>query len=258
MSAEVAVAPERDLIGLASILRTNHAAYTDLVGSYQKTAGPRATDAPKLLDPVLTAARELGPARSVLELGCADGVFTSWLAREGLSVTAIEYSEGMRRAAEDRLRADGAPVDRVTFLPHEFHNGDAPLASLEGRRFDVVVAMAFVHLFPARIDLEVLRRIREHLAPHGVAFLTTTVEQEDRRGFDLKRGPHGSRVRYRSRYTEDTFLGLVAAAGLEVRDKRCLVDPRAVGKTWLDVVAGHPGEPALPDAAADGRSSLTS
>jgi SAM-dependent methyltransferase len=242
------------LSSLDTILETNRAAYSDLVDSYRATADARADDAPMLLEPVLAAARERGSrAASVLELGCADGVFTSWLAREGLAVTAVEYSPRMRCATRHRLRSDRAPLDRVRLVRHEFHNGGEPVPGLRGNVYDVVVAMAFVHLFPERIDLEVIRQIRRHLAPGGVAFLTTTVEEKDGGGFDVKDGPHGSRVRYRSRYTEETFIELVGAAGLDVLDKRCLVDPRIDGKTWLDLIVGHPENAPLLKASVDRR-----
>ncbi|GAB3163232.1 hypothetical protein GCM10027059_17340 [Myceligenerans halotolerans] len=232
---------------LNTILETNRAAYSDLVDTYRATAEARAVDAPTLFEPVLAAARERGGrAASALELGCADGVFTSWLARKGLTVTAVEYSARMRCATRHRLRTDGAPLERVKMIGHEFHNGGEPLPPLRGRVFDVVVAMAFVHLFPAGTDLKVLQQIGGHLAPGGVAFLTTTVEEEDRRGFELKEGPHGSRVRYRSRYTATRFIELVNAAGLEVRDKQYQVDPRIKGKTWLDVIVGHPDDSPRP------------
>lgn len=238
---------------LSQILATNCVAYTELVDSYRATADARAADAPELLGPVLAAAREKGgPIVSALELGCADGVFTSWLAREGLTVTAVEYSEPMRDAARSRLRADKAPLNRVTILPHEFHNGDTILPPLRNKFFDVVIAMAFVHLFPAGVDLAVLRQVGRHLAPGGVAFLTTTVENEDRRGFDVKEGPHASRIRYRSRYTEATFIQLVETAGLEVKDKRCLMDPRVKGKTWLDLIVKHPSGSDLLQPPVDG------
>ncbi|RPF21277.1 class I SAM-dependent methyltransferase [Myceligenerans xiligouense] len=223
--------------------------------SYRATAHARAVDAPVLLDPVLATARAKGgPVASVLELGCADGVFTSWLAREGLTVTAVEYSARMRCATRHRLRSDAAPLERVKMIGHEFHNGGEPLPPLRGRVFDVVIAMAFVHLFPAGTDLKVLQQIGRHLAPGGVAFLTTTVEEEDRRGFEFKDGPHGSRVRYRSRYTATSFIELVNAAGLEVRDKQYQVDPRVEGKTWLDVIVGHPGDSPRPAPSRPGAS----
>lgn len=250
MSAEVAVPPGAPAHGLTlrRILDENQAAYSGLVDAYRATAALRAADAPLLLQPVLNAldarrSRDTPPptTASVLELGCADGVFTSWMARRGLVVTAVEYAEPMRRAARERLAADRAPRGRVTILPDEFHDGNETAMPLRGRRFDVVVAMAFVHLFPAETDLAVLRQIADLLAPDGVAFLTTTVETEDRRGFELKEGPHGSRSRYRSRYTEDTFLALVGAAGLEVLNKECQMDPQVDEKTWLDVIAVHPG-----------------
>lgn len=234
--------PPKDVVDW--ILAANRATYTRLAPSYCATADLRAHDAPKLLEPVLATARERNEREptSALELGCADGVFTSWLARNGLSVTVVEYADKMRRAAKERFDADRVPQGQVRILPHEFHNGGVPLPALRDRTFDVVIAMAFVHLFPAGIDLAVLRQIRAHLAPRGVAFLTTTVEHEDQRGFVVKQGPHGSQARYRSRYQARTFLDLVESAGFTVLDKEYVIDSQMEGKTWLDVIVGHAGE----------------
>jgi SAM-dependent methyltransferase len=237
---------------ISMILETNRAAYTELVDSYRATARARAEDAPMLLEPVLAAARTKGGrVASVLELGCADGVFTSWLARQGLMVTAIEYSPRMRCAARHQLRTDRVPLDRVKMIGREFHNGGEPLPALRNKVFDVVIAMAFVHLFPTPVDLEVLRQIGRHLAPGGVAFLTTTAEEEDQHGFDSKESPHGSRIRYRSRYTEARFMDLVNAAGLEIQDKQHQLDPRIEGKTWLDLIVGHPKDSPLLEPSVD-------
>jgi ubiquinone/menaquinone biosynthesis C-methylase UbiE len=43
------------------------------------------------------------PGEAIVDLGCGTGLFSHWLAREGLRVTGVDLSEGMLRRASRRL-----------------------------------------------------------------------------------------------------------------------------------------------------------
>ena len=68
---------------------------------------------------------------AALDLGCGTGRHTLWLAREGASVTALDFSEGMLAAARAKPGAEA-----VRFVVHDLHE-PLPFAS---SAFDLVVS----------------------------------------------------------------------------------------------------------------------
>src|SRR5262245_18573708 len=75
----------------------------------------------------------VGDARGLaaLDLGCGTGRHSVWLASQGATVTAIDFSEGMLAQARSKPGADG-----VRFLVHDLHT-TLPFAD---STFDVVVS----------------------------------------------------------------------------------------------------------------------
>jgi ubiquinone/menaquinone biosynthesis C-methylase UbiE len=77
--------------------------------------------------------RELGDVAglAVLDLGCGTGRHALWLAAQGASVTAVDFSEGMLEEARHKPGAEA-----VRFLAHDLHE---PLP-FGDRSFDLVVS----------------------------------------------------------------------------------------------------------------------
>jgi len=70
--------------------------------------------------------------RDVIEIGCGTGINTEWLAEQAASVHALDFSEGMLRHAEARVRSP-----HVRFLRHDIRSA-WPTADASA---DVVIAM---------------------------------------------------------------------------------------------------------------------
>ena len=91
--------------------------------------------------------------RDVIEIGCGTGINTEWLAGQARSVRALDFSEGMLRHAQDRVRSP-----RVRFEQHDIRSA-WPVADASA---DVVVAMLVLehveHLEP--IFAEAARALR--------------------------------------------------------------------------------------------------
>ena len=106
-----------------------------------------------LEEPVVRAA--LGAVRGsrVLDLGCGTGRHTLWLAAEGATVTAVDFSAGMLDVACRKPGAEG-----VRFVVHDLHE---PLPFGDGA-FDVVVSgLVLEHLRdPGAFFREVRRVLR--------------------------------------------------------------------------------------------------
>lgn len=233
-SATTALRPD-----LASVLDTNLAAYQALADDYRATSPLRIRHAAEWLSGPLEGNALGSPsAARALDIGCADGSHAFLLAEHGYEVTGIDFSPRMielaRRRQSDR--------HRLTFLEGEFLSGKfldsrGQITALYGQ-FELVVANAFVHLFPRPVDEEVVRRALELVAVDGTALFSTTVEDRRQEAYLAKAGGDGTRVeRWRGHYPQDDFLSLVrdAAGGEFVVTDLPTTDMR--GKAWLTVLA---------------------
>ena len=183
-------------------------------------------------------------AGHALDIGCADGAHAFLLAERGYDVTAVDFSPRMIELARAReTQHSGGP--RPTFLEGEFLTGkffDAAgeVAPPLDRRFELVVANAFVHLFPKSADEDVVRRALDLVAPGGLALFSTTIEDIRDEDFLAKPRMDGTAVeRWRGHYPKDDFLSLIrdaAGYGFLISD---LPTADMRNKPWLTVFARH-------------------
>lgn len=117
-----------------------------------------------LWPPVLKQLEKLSAPKSsgmrILDLGCGNGAFAGELSRRGYTVVGVEPSES------------GIQFARSKWPSLEFHVGSAydDLASKIGL-FDVVVSLEVVeHVYSPKSYAASIRNV---LAPHGVAILST-------------------------------------------------------------------------------------
>jgi 2-polyprenyl-6-hydroxyphenyl methylase/3-demethylubiquinone-9 3-methyltransferase len=98
---------------------------------------------------------------TVLDLGCGNGSFSGWLAREGFAVTGLDHSQsGIDLAARCYPQAS---FDR--------HDLVAPLSEVHSGRYDAVVAVEVIeHLLLPRL---LLQNARFALKTGGVLIVTT-------------------------------------------------------------------------------------
>ncbi|WP_285103641.1 class I SAM-dependent methyltransferase [Promicromonospora sp. MEB111] len=235
---------------LEAILDINRAAYDLLAGTYKGTTDIRQENAKKWLSkrvPEIT-----GPEQpTALDVGCADGTHSRVLSMLGYSVTGVDFSAPMISAARE-LMSDPTLPNKPSLLHGEFLAGrytdeGGAAASLEGRRFHLVLATAFVHLFPPEADDDAVRKVLGHVAPGGTALISTTAATANRQGLELKTGANGQVApRWRNHYTLEHFVWLVREAARDVYGARVpvqpwvVVDPDVEGKLWVDVVVNRP------------------
>lgn len=235
---------------LQAILDINRAAYDLLAGTYKGTTDIRQENAKKWLSkrvPEIT-----GPDQpTALDVGCADGTHSRVLSMLGYSVTGVDFSAPMISAARE-LMSDPTLPNKPSLLHGEFLAGrytdeDGATTSLDDRRFHLVLATAFVHLFPPEADNDAVRKVLGHVAPGGTALISTTAATADRRGLEFKVGAGGQgATRWRNHYTYRTFVWLVGEAAREVYGVKVpvqpwvIVDPDSPGKLWVDVVVTRP------------------
>lgn len=117
--------------------------------------------------------------KTVLELGCGDGINSVILAKLGANVTGIDISEGSIKTALHRAKVNGV-LDRV-----RFECSPIELANFEPMSFDVVWGDAILHHLLADLD-SVLARVRTWAKPDArILFAEPVVLSRTLRRFRL-------------------------------------------------------------------------
>ncbi|WP_454857312.1 class I SAM-dependent methyltransferase [Promicromonospora soli] len=221
-----------------------------LAGTYKGTAAVRQENAKKWLTQRLPA---INPAerRTALDVGCADGTHSRVLSALGYAVTGVDFSAQMISAARE-LADDPTLPNKPLLLHGEFLSGryvdeHGTDTQLDGACFDLVLATAFVHLFPPEADDEAVHKVLAQVAPGGTALISTTAALSNRQGLEIKSGADGQVThRWRNHYTLESFVWLVSLAARDVYGTRVsvrpwvVVDPDADGKLWVDVAVTRP------------------
>lgn len=235
---------------LQSILDINRAAYDILAGTYKGTTAVRQENAKKWLTQRLPEITGAGQP-TALDVGCADGTHSRVLSALGYAVTGVDFSAQMISAARD-LTDDPTLPNKPRLLHGEFLAGryvdeDGADARLDGARFDLVLATAFVHLFPPESDDDAVHKVLAHVAPGGTALISTTAAMSNRQGLETKAGADGRVThRWRNHYTLEYFVWLVAEAARDVYGAKVsvqpwvVVDPDSAEKLWIDVAVTRP------------------
>ncbi|MFD7306874.1 class I SAM-dependent methyltransferase [Promicromonospora sp. NPDC059942] len=219
------------------MLDANLVAYQALADDYRVTSPKRLGHAARwlpnsLLEPI--------PGERALDIGCADGSHAFLLAEFGYDVTAVDFSP--RMIGHARTRAEQGTGSRPAFLEGEFLTGKfrddvGDLVTL-APDFHLVVANAFVHLFPSPVDAEVVGTALGLVAPGGAALFSTTVEDSRTEDFLGKSLMDGTVVeRWRGRYPRTDFVDLISGVAGDGFEISHLPSTDMRDKPWVTVVA---------------------
>ncbi|MDD2707171.1 MAG: class I SAM-dependent methyltransferase [Verrucomicrobiae bacterium] len=107
------------------------------------------------------AARLIGPRKTILELGCSDGLGTYYLAETAQSVCGVDFDEEAIAHAQQYYQNERLRFSQADFLGKKFGGYDAVVS------YDVIE-----HIF-SRNERAYLRTIAANLKPQGVAFIGT-------------------------------------------------------------------------------------
>jgi len=156
-----------------------------------------------------------------LDIGCGAGITTKVLVAHGFAVTALDLSSKMIDVCLRREpSAEGITGD---YLEADF---ELP--------FDVIVAFAYIHLFPAEIAAQQLKKMYHDLRDDGRLLIGTTKEETSSEGLEGKADYLKDVRRYRKRWTENEFRQVLDTTGFRLLDMTLHHDP--FGKTWMDAV----------------------
>lgn len=184
-------------------------------------------------------------AGHALDIGCADGSHAFLLAERGYKVTAVDFSPrmiGLARARDtSSLNGPQPTFLEGEFLAERFIDAAGEVATLDSK-FELVVANAFVHLFPKPSDEDVVRRALNLVTSRGLAIFSTTLENVREEDFFLKPRTDGAAVeRWRGHYPKDDFLSLVRDTAGDRFLISDLLTTDMRDRSWLTVFARHRG-----------------
>jgi len=111
------------------------------------------------------SAKYLSQGMSVLDLGCGYGTDTIYLAKKGLKVTAIDFSEASVSRLREKVSDKG--VHSITILQHDL----SKKLPFPDRTFDAVYAHLSIHYFDDATTRRVIAENMRVLKPNGFFFV---------------------------------------------------------------------------------------
>ncbi|MEM4346980.1 MAG: class I SAM-dependent methyltransferase [Candidatus Altiarchaeota archaeon] len=100
-------------------------------------------------------------SKKILDIGCGDGRFTSFLAKEGAEVYGVDYSERALRFA------------KVLVPNAKFVRMDSYRLGFKASYFDVVTLIDTIEHLKKDKEEQTLREIKKVLKPNGLVILST-------------------------------------------------------------------------------------
>lgn len=211
---------------MKSYRAVNLAAYEETAGEFESKINLRSKLDQILVNRLAGYFEDQYPSAKILELGPGSGYIAYLLAKRGHQVTAIEFSPKM--AEVTKSTAPNIQVITGDFFDYDF--GD--------KKFDVVLGIAFIHLFSAKDAMKVVRKIKNLLEINGVIILSTTLHKHVKEGFIEKVNFKDNTLRFRRRYTQAALEELMTSVGLKVVDFFINKDSEGnAGKTWITLIA---------------------
>lgn len=103
------------------------------------------------------------------------------------------------------------------------------------KKFDGVLAFAFIHLFPKEKIQLILEKISSILMPGGVVLISSIELSESKEGWYVKEDFSKKKKRFRKFWTEEELRESIEKTGFKVLCLNKFSDPFA--KIWMDFIA---------------------
>jgi len=168
---------------------------------------------------------KFNPAK-MLELGPGSGYIAKLFSDRGHQVDAIEFSLNMSEVVKRTAPKVSVIVDE--FLEHDFKTNS----------YDVILGIAFIHLFPSEDAQKVINKINKLLKRKGMLIISSTLHDEVDEGFIQKSNFSSRPIRYRKKYSREALNDLVKHGGFKILDSFINQDSEGIkDKIWLTLVA---------------------
>jgi SAM-dependent methyltransferase len=159
--------------------------------------------------PHQVALAEVAPARTLLDIGCADGRFVYAAASRGIDAIGIDHSDLLVRSGNERHNGDRLSTTSI----EQFRTS--------GRTFDAVTLFDVIEHVPSPLDL--LRLVMSVTRPGGVVVVSTP----NRLGYPWGHHPMDRPPHHLTRWTPSALRVAFGRAGLA--EPEFLFSPGDVG-----------------------------
>lgn len=139
----------------------------------------------------------------VLELGPGNGYILKLLSLGGHKVTGIELSK--ERTELVRKTAPGANIINDDFLIYDFKE----------QKYDLIIALMFIHLFPLEQFEKIMTKIYQLLNNNGLFAVSTTINKESLEGYSKRLDGF---VRYRRKFSKEELEEILKNYHFEILD----------------------------------------
>lgn len=201
---------------ISSLNKTNVGVYDLLADEYEACARENSEVVSESMDKL---SLHTVPPATVLDVGCGVGNIADALVNKGYVVDGIDISPKMIEVAKRTV--SGA----------RFFVGDVYTYSFE-KHYDVIVAFAFLHLFPRAEVVKMLQKFRKILEPGGFIYTGTTESSEYTEGYEYKHDYSKKVRRFRARWPRKELDLFLMNNGFEIIEVYKHIDVK--NKIWLD------------------------
>jgi ubiquinone/menaquinone biosynthesis C-methylase UbiE len=152
----------------------------------------------------------------ILELGCGTGnIFAGFMElsdRNSYQLYGIDFSKNMIKYAEDKHTNANIRNKNVLNIKNV-----SSLPFAEKDKFDFVIMVALIHLFPRKDAKKLLTNIKNILNPNGLIYIDTTKEAKFVDGeITEKQGYSVPIKRLRTQWTEESFEEFLNECGFDI------------------------------------------
>jgi len=203
-------------------IKLNQKTYDRVAKEYRERAKEYIVSEKNITSPFINYLKKHFKSIKVLELGPGSGLALSYLNDEGFDTTAIDISKEIIKISRERS-------PKTKYIHSDFLKFDFGKIKFEG-----VFAKAFIHLFPKKDAIIVLRKIYNLLVSNGVVYLATTVHEESEEGFFEKLDYKEKLKRFRKRWMEEELIEEVRKIGFEIVIKN-YTDEEDKNKKWVNL-----------------------
>ena len=227
-----------------SYIKVNKLCYNTIAGDYEARfrAGLVAKHLVRIITKVLKKNINKENYR-ILELGCGTGnIFAGFMElpdKEKYQLYGIDFSENMIKYAKDKHTTANIENQNVLSIKDI---SSLPFASKD--KFDIIIMVALIHLFPREDAKKILNNIKKILNTNGLIYIDTTEESNfidgeitDKKITDREGNVLRTVKRLRTEWTEKKFEDFLDECGFDIEfiHNKNHEDDR--GKIWLQRIA---------------------
>jgi SAM-dependent methyltransferase/DNA-binding XRE family transcriptional regulator len=173
----------------------------------------------------------------ILELGCGTGNLLEEfkkLDENRYDLYAFDYSKEMIKYAREKCPNASIVNKNVLTIGNDINS----LPFEEKDKFDIIIMVALIHLFPRKDAEKLLKNIKGLLNPNGLIYIDTTLEMVFRDGLITdKQGYKIALPRLRTYWTEESFEKFLDSCGFEIIKDYSDNNKSNRGKIWLQRIA---------------------